>query len=78
VAVAITQVGPGSGAALAVVTNLCHNFFALATPTLPTMMGEHNYGDVRGEAFLAQARRERRPYPSRVYGNQSITPGFFS
>jgi hypothetical protein len=40
VAVAVTPVGPGSGAVLAVATNLCHASFAFATPTLPAMMAE--------------------------------------
>jgi len=35
---------------------------------------EHKYDDVRGEAFLAQARRERRAYPRWVWEERATKP----
>src|SRR5208283_4174145 len=35
---------------------------------------EHKYDDVRGKAFLAQARRERRAYPTWVCEERATKP----
>ena len=35
---------------------------------------EHNYDDVRGQGFLAQARRERRAYPRAVCEERTTKP----
>ena len=36
---------------------------------------EHNYGDVRGEGFFGQTRRERRAYPSAVCEERATKSG---